>query len=93
MIRKSLLLRRKFLTGSLPGLTLSLASNLPTPCGYLRLKFVQFLYRRGITVAELGEVAEANSSDPRGAGGREREGGGCGDEADGQSRATHGDPP
>jgi hypothetical protein len=33
----SLLLRLKFLTRSLPGLTLSLASNLPTPCGYFLL--------------------------------------------------------
>src|SRR4051812_3471303 len=44
------LLRVNVVTGS-PLLVRSLAPTLPTPCGYLRLKWVQFLYTLGTATA------------------------------------------
>lgn len=42
------------------GLDFVSGASRPTPWRYLLLKFVQFLYRRGIALAALGEVACVN---------------------------------
>src|SRR5512133_964701 len=55
----SLLLRLKFVTGS--PLVRSLAPTFPTPCGYLLLRFVQFLNNGG-AAAPAGATASAQAA-------------------------------
>jgi hypothetical protein len=50
-------LRKNVVTG-VPEV-LSRANRLPTPCGYLMLKFVQFLYKRGTMVGIVGALLAA----------------------------------